>query len=245
MMYNNKLAVAIKHNGKVLREVGDSVYIPFGSEYSIFIKNLNSVRVRVKIEVDGADVGEQFIVNANSEMDLERFVTNLRQGNRFKFIERSGDIEEHRGIGVEDGLIRVEFEFEQDWKDLWNNRPRYMPTVRDGSWWSGPNSGDQLYGGSFTTCSTRSLSSSVVPQNDAGITVPGSISDQKFTTTSDILSDGVKHVMVLRLLGQTADNRQVIQPVTVKSKPKCVTCGRTNKSNAKFCSNCGTSLVLV
>ena len=39
MMYLQKLAVAVKVNGKVLREVGDTVYIPFGSEYSILIKN--------------------------------------------------------------------------------------------------------------------------------------------------------------------------------------------------------------
>ena len=44
MMYNNKLVAAIKSNGKVLREFGEEVYIPFGSEYSILIKNLHSVR---------------------------------------------------------------------------------------------------------------------------------------------------------------------------------------------------------
>jgi hypothetical protein len=35
MMYSNKLAVAIKANGKVLREFKDEVYIPFGQEYSL------------------------------------------------------------------------------------------------------------------------------------------------------------------------------------------------------------------
>ena len=47
MMYNEKLAVAIKSAGKVLREQKDMVYIPFGSEYSIFItlqKNNYEVR---------------------------------------------------------------------------------------------------------------------------------------------------------------------------------------------------------
>ena len=47
-MYLNKVAVAIKSNGKVLREQGDNVYIPFGSEYSIQVKNLNSVRFSSK-----------------------------------------------------------------------------------------------------------------------------------------------------------------------------------------------------
>jgi hypothetical protein len=106
-MYSNKLAVAIKANGKVLREFEDSVYLPFGSEYSIFIKNKNSVRASVKIEIDGADVteGVSLVVNPNDEIELERFIKNgnLRAGNRFKFIERSGAIERHRGIGVDDG----------------------------------------------------------------------------------------------------------------------------------------------
>ncbi len=35
MVYNNKLVVAIKVAGKVLKEFGDVVYIPFGSEYTV------------------------------------------------------------------------------------------------------------------------------------------------------------------------------------------------------------------
>jgi len=53
-MYSNKLAVAIKSAGKVLREFNkDEVYLPFGKEYSIFIKNMNSHRALVKVTVDG------------------------------------------------------------------------------------------------------------------------------------------------------------------------------------------------
>ena len=96
MMYNNKLAMAVKVNGKVLREFkeGDNFksYIPFGSEYSIYIKNMNSVRALVSISIDGEDVadGDQYVVNANSTLEIERFMRNgnLNEGNRFKFIER-------------------------------------------------------------------------------------------------------------------------------------------------------------
>ena len=73
MMYKNKLAVALKSAGKVLREFKDEVYVPFGSEYSIFIKNLNSVRALVTVSVDGEDVGEgtKFVIDANDSIDLE------------------------------------------------------------------------------------------------------------------------------------------------------------------------------
>lgn len=117
-MYNEKLAVALKSAGKVLRENKDTVYLPFGSEYSILIKNLNSVRVLAKVSIDGQlvdDSGDGFVIDANSSLDLERFIKNgnLNSGNRFKFIERTGKIEDHRGIQVEDGLVRVEFQFEK------------------------------------------------------------------------------------------------------------------------------------
>lgn len=113
-MYSNKMAFAVKVNGKVLREFKDKVYIPFGSEYSLLIKNLHTVRALVTIEIDGKSVNDGgFIVSPNSEFELERFVKNLNKGNRFKFIERTGKIEEHRGVKMDDGLIRIEYQFEK------------------------------------------------------------------------------------------------------------------------------------
>src|ERR1039457_6291538 len=116
MMYQNKLVAAIKTNGKVLREFGETVRLPFGREFSLFLKNLNSVRCQVNIEIDGKDIadGNAFIVAANGSMDIERFLKNgnLNSGNKFKFIERTERVEEHRGgPQVEDGIIRVSFEF--------------------------------------------------------------------------------------------------------------------------------------
>lgn len=112
-MYDNKLAVAIKSAGKVCREFKDTVYLPFGSEFSIFVKNLNSVRAQVNITVDGQQVITGLVVNPNSEVEVERFVKNNDKGNRLKFIERTANIENHRGIKIEDGLVRVEFQFEK------------------------------------------------------------------------------------------------------------------------------------
>jgi hypothetical protein len=253
MMYNNKLAVALKSAGKVLREFKDAVYITYGAEYSILIKNLNTVRASVNVTIDGTDVTENLslIVGANGEMDLTRFIKNgnLEAGNRFKFIERTGDIENHRGIGIDDGLIRVEFEFERE--------PTYIPpsVLRD------LTGGDKWYGGGYPISKGASgglvgssatgmlmnftASSCAADANEVGITVPGSISSQKFSTTYGFNGTGVKQVMVLRLLGETTNGAQVAAPVTVKSKPKCISCGRVNKNTSKYCTNCGTSLELL
>jgi hypothetical protein len=80
--------------------------------------------------------------------------------------------------------------------------------------------------------------------NDVGITVPGSKSTQAFTTTYMNALEAEKHTIVLKLLGETPDNRPVLQPVSVKMKPKCVTCGKQNKATAKFCVECGTALAI-
>ncbi len=116
MMYNQKLVASIKANGKVLREFKDTVYIPFASEYSILLKNLNTVRAVVNVFIDGENVVPGgLVIDPGRDVDLERWIKNgnLSEGNRFKFIERTTAIEDGpRGIGLEDGLIRIEYQFE-------------------------------------------------------------------------------------------------------------------------------------
>lgn len=87
-------------------------------------------------------------------------------------------------------------------------------------------------------------SASEVTFNDAGITVPGSKIEQKFHTVYGFKSETQSHVIVIRLVGR-AGAINIAAPVTVKTKQKCTTCGHVNKSNAKFCSECGTGLELV
>lgn len=280
MMYNNKLAVALKANGKVLREFKDTVYVPFGTEYTIFIKNLNTVRASVTIEVDGQDATENvsLIINPKEELELTRFIKNgnLNTGNCFKFIERTANIEQHRGVGVEDGLIRIEFEFECERLPLVNNTNWWERKI--GTPWYGREDKFFYVDPTYSTCDTaiskgplrsasphgelmNSVTSNAISQqtmgfataacaapqsfNDAGITVPGSVSDQKFSTVYGFSGDGVKHAIVLKLLGENPSGQVIHQPVTVKSKPKCTTCGKVNKATAKFCSECGTSLTIV
>lgn len=292
MMYNNKFVATVKSGGKVLREVGDTVYLPFGCEYSILLKNLNTVRAEVRITIDDEDVlgGNSIIVNANSDLELERFLKDLSKGNRFKFIERTASVEQHRGVGATDGLIRIEWQFERPIPrtPFYNGQPWI---VSSGGMTSGPLSGPYgsgVGGSSFGTYNvngamrgvdfsngetTRAMAASATnvtlnsmgisaqsevhdgmatmdwaelkqSTNDVGITVPGSMSSQQFRTVASFPLEDQKHVIVLQLKGETEYNK-VTAPVTVKAKPKCVTCGKVNKATAKFCSNCGTALEIV
>ncbi len=283
MMYQNKLAVAIKHNGKILRENKDLVQLPFGSEFSVLIKNLNSRRVKFTLHIDGQDVldGTEIIVDANGEVELKRFIRNgnMDEGNAFKFIERTQAIEDGpRGIKIEDGIVRVEYWFEQEaptvvtthHRDVWWNEHPYPGYRR--AFWNSPfnstlgstqevKSGRGMSAGSNLSQSISNVSASYssnaageavskgianpeVVFNDAGITVPGSQVQQQFHAVYGFKPEAQSHVIIIRLVGRTG-TVNIAKPVTVKSKQKCDTCGHMNKANAKFCSECGTSLELV
>ncbi len=283
-MYSEKFAAAIKVAGKVLRESGETVALPFGAEYSIHLKNMNSVRALVSVSIDGTDVteGVQLIVPANGSLDLERFIKNgnFDAGLKFKFIERTQKIEDGpRGIKAEDGLVRIEFEFER--QVVYKPAPVYRYTKGfDGNDWV---IGDSLARGvsgiahhdllGTTLCSTAGLSGASgvagnampmnasysaqsageatmdwapveAPKNDVGITVGGSVSEQKFVTGAWFPTDGVKHVMVMKLAGRVA-GAKIEKPITVKTKQECPTCGTMNKHGTKFCKECGTGLVVL
>lgn len=117
MTYQLGVVAVIKTNGKVLREVDGTVFLPFGSEYSILLKNLKTVRIMASVSIDGEDTsqGRRFIIGPNASLELERYIRNgnLQAGNRFKFIKRTEGIEAHRGVKVDDGLVRVEYWTEQ------------------------------------------------------------------------------------------------------------------------------------
>lgn len=264
MMYKDKFVLAVKHNGKVLREFKEQVYLPFGSEYSLYLKNLNSVRALARVWIDGQLVTENvdLIVPANGHIDLERFIRNgnLNEGNKFKFIERTSAVENFRGVGAEDGLVRIEFRFEKPQPAYhWTITPSYHNTFTTDNGtkyrtmdYSNTSSSTKglISDCSFSTsdsvnCSNTSstiLSRSV---NDAGITAAGSASTQQFTVGSWFPTESETHVIVLKLLGQTEKSEVVQQPVTVKAAPKCTSCGRKNKATAKFCAECGTALYII
>lgn len=118
MMFNNRFVLAIRAGGKILRENNAIVTLPFGSEYEIVLKNLNSRRALVSVSVDGKEAteGRRLVIGPNETCILERAINNgnLHSGNRFKFIERTAAVESHRGVKVDDGLVRAEFWAEKE-----------------------------------------------------------------------------------------------------------------------------------
>jgi len=115
MTYKDNFVAEVKCNGKILRIRDGAVHLPYGSEYTLLLKNLNSRKVSVKVHVDGQDVLDysSLILEPNSSTELEGFLNGTVARNRFKFIHKTKQIQEHRGDKIDDGLIRVEFAFEK------------------------------------------------------------------------------------------------------------------------------------
>lgn len=114
MVYKDRFVAVIKCGGKILREKDDTVTLPFGSEYSLLLKNLESRIAVVKVTVDGQDVIDgSLILQPNSQCELEGFLKGYQVKNRFRFIQKTEEIVEHRGDRADDGVIRVEYRFEK------------------------------------------------------------------------------------------------------------------------------------
>lgn len=277
IMYQNSFAVALKHNGKILRENKDLVQLPFGSEFSVLVKNLNSRRAKFTLHIDGTDVldGTEIIVNANSEVEMKRFIRNgnMNEGNAFKFIERTQAIEDGpRGIKVDDGIVRVEFWFEKELpeiktvyhKDIWWTEPYYP--YRPVYW------GEPLYNGTLRSAniSEKTKGIGTVYQNSVRSSVQ-TASGQNMSASSASFSANVNDVgitvpgskieqkfqtvyefnsevnshVIVIRMAGRKGEVEVVEAVTVKMKQKCSACNHTNKASSSFCSKCGTSLNLL
>jgi hypothetical protein len=266
MTYKKNFVLAVKVNGKILRESGEEVQLPFGSEYSVLLKNLNPVRAMAQISIDGKEATTWLVLPANGEMEVERFLRsdNLKQGNRFKFIERTQAVEDHRGVQLEDGLLRVEFKKEyvvelpkiehiyhhHDY--YWPYHPRpFIPYNSPYTWSSNISNGTRSLGAlnkslSSVQAQNMMLSAQCMSKQDentSGITAPGAVSNQQFVTVSSFQTEE-SEVLTLKLIGKHG-KVDVQRPVTADIRAKCQTCGKRAKGAAKFCSGCGTSLQII
>lgn len=261
-MYSNKLVCSVKANGKFLREDvrenESTVYLPFKTEYSLFLKNLSERRALVHVDIDGKNMTEGgLIVAAGQSVDLER-PANFGKGRKFKFIEKTAEISNFRGDHPEDGLVFIKWQFEKPYNIIINPWPSrsYGPmwiggtadwnyynasstiTSRGSSIGSVSNTGGENI--NFTKCCTGEptiagpavYGAAAAPQ---GITVEGSKSNQNFSSGYIGNLEGTLYTMVIKLYGGP-------RPIFVREKIQCPTCGRKWKASFEFCGNCGTAI---
>lgn len=271
-MYKDKLICSLKVGKNILREDKDTVLLPFGCEYSIYMKNLEARTVVVSVSLDGVDVleGNQLVIHPLNTVELEGFIKDHKVDGKFKFIQKTKQIQKHRGDKIDDGILRISFNY------VMPILPRYCPSpimyannyyYKTLSSTTLDNSGvlpTTTYAvGEFNpgqhTNSTKSSNSrgisgcsaggqsvsnfNVAPLADEGITVKGSDSSQSFSTTTVGNLEEETHVIVMKLMGINPVTEVMIkQPITTNTKRVCSSCGKSNKSHMKYCGQCGTRL---
>lgn len=246
-MYNNKLVATITVDNSHLREDNGKVFLPFGTEYSIYLKNLHTTNAVISITIDGQDIldGRSLILGPSSDMTLERYYAS---NNRFKFVERTAAIEKHRGIKPEDGIICISYQFEEQppiysityypwWQQVWPE-----------AYWYYTSGGSQFCGNAINsignTCNADNSATHIYENSSipTGITVPGSESNQMFIDTITPKLEPTKHSMCIQLIG-IKDDILISKPKTTRQRDRyCSACGSVYKSRYAYCSNDGTRL---
>lgn len=270
MMYHNQFVCSVKCGGRIMRENKEVVLLPFGADYSLLMKNLNTKRAAVGVSIDGQDVldGAKLCVNPGEDYELERWILegNLNKGPKFRFIEKTGAVSEARGDRIDDGIVRVTYAFELTRAPILKltnfnfggsgQTPSSFQygndTLRDMGMRSSGEGMQKMGLPSTFSSQARGMgqtAGSVVPdslddpvgQSEVGITTKGAESGQSFTHVT-MGAVGEEHAIILYLRGVNDTGKLIVEPVDVKRKLKCGTCGQVNTSRQKFCGGCGTNL---
>ena len=276
-MYSNKFVACVKSNGQVLREKGETVFLPFGSEYTLWFKNENDRKVQIEVSIDGTDVlhGRALLLEAGDTMDLKGFVRDMYgDDNRaFKFITKTQQISDFRGDKIEDGLVKIKYTFEKEpysqlikqyvsdrtftFDNYYNQGSPYTygsqyPTTKGDINSNVSYSAFDTLGGepraksaSFDTPVSKNVTRGNVrgfaPSDDPGITVEGSATNQSFQEGRIGVLENKTYTMIFQLKGLT-ETEKVEEPITVKTKKVCTTCGKLWTGNYEYCPNDGSYL---
>jgi hypothetical protein len=255
MVFSSNFVVCVKVGKSFLRDNENIVKLPFGSEYSLYLKNLESRDAVVKVSIDGKDVldNHEIIVRSKEFVELEGFLEGMSVKNKFKFIELTKEIEDYRKYGPEDSLIRVEIKYQkpkpiiQEIKTIYASDWKWEYPHYNWEHWQYSDNNTHVYKGMGTSHTTSNSGESPIQyscynlsSNDIGITVKGQETSQNFGIGYAGDLEENSHVIILKLSGYKEDKTEVKQFITTKEKIKCSTCGKENSSENKFCPKCGT-----
>lgn len=219
MMYSQGFALSIKSNNKFLGEKntpeGREVYLNFGSEYSIYLKNKTNRRAKFQIKVDGkfshpSDIA--YVIDANSSFELERFMLDgdNKKGEKFKFVDvvGSGETPGERDNGLIEVTIKQEkinppFNIRNISTTVENPKPinpiKYRSSTSD-SININYNSAENLI------CDTISIDDKSLGFMDCssskekeGVTVGGGISNQEFDDVPNFETESETIILRIRL----------------------------------------------
>ncbi|HUX54262.1 MAG TPA: hypothetical protein VMV56_07605 [Williamwhitmania sp.] len=196
----NDFIVNVSNENGFVKEIDNQVVVPFKSEYELLLKNNHDRKCTAKVWIDGALVSNfgDFIIDANSELNLERFVTeSMQDGKKFQFVTLDNP-EVDDPSRKENGLIKVEFRLEKVAQKIQAQpMPEYHFPIHDFEWNDNNNmmlNGEIVTLDCYSTCPLiTDCSSNVNCSNtsaQSGATIGGSQSDQLFTYSNiDVEND--------------------------------------------------------
>ena len=117
-MYKDTIAIAIKHGNKPLPEFNNKFLIPNNTTFSIYLKNINKKTAYIDIFVNE----KKITLNKIKLKEKESIDIHRAEGTNhtFHFIEKTLELQKQRENKLEDGLIRIEVDFEQTLSDKVN-----------------------------------------------------------------------------------------------------------------------------
>jgi hypothetical protein len=247
-MHKDGFIVSIKNEqGNILRESYScspaETYLPFNSEYSIFLKNTHNRKAIAKITIDGTDVlsGKGVILNPYGSDTLERFILdgNLTIGKKFKFVPLS-DSRVQDPTSSENGLIKVEFRLEKR-LNISVARPISISNKMS---YRAPDERTRYREVSatmnmFETASCNYYVNNSMPESN-GATIEGSTSNQRFKLTTIGELEPGSTIITLQLKGykEIKQNDDIL--VNDSKRKYCVNCGKRLRFKDNYCSKCGT-----
>lgn len=260
-MYKNDFILSIKKDdGEILRETNDyTVYLPFYSEYSIYLKNKNNRKAQVKIKIDGTDIlgSSSLILNSQESLNLERFLSdnNLNSGKKFKFVSLNDDRVQDP-TNSKNGLIEVSFKLEKEvfpvikqtfdkyWQEKPYNKkrltePNNMNIYDDGhyttyvsSFVPNMNTGISINSVNFV----QTLGTTFFKDNQKGATIEGSESNQKFVYGHIGELEDKETTLTLQILAPKTDSFTIINYAIAKAYET------VKNTKFKYCVNCNKKL---
>ena len=243
-MFNKNIVAAIQVNGKLIKEENGKVNLPFGCEYSIYLRNISNKKVSINIDIDGEDIldGSSILLYGKEEIKLERFVDNMKEGQKFRFIEMTSDIESFRGNKIEDSLINITYRFEKEIIDFCGSFKinQEIQTFRNNTMDMAINSTSLNH-----SLAPRVMAGGIEPScNEKGITVKGSASKQSFKTGYIGELEYEKNNIVFELFGyQSVNGIEPLEYTIIEDINRCPSCGSIYDTNREYCSQDGTFLV--
>ena len=266
-MYNSGFVCCIKINGKSVEEKDGKAILPFNSEYSIMLKNRNDRKAVAKVFIDGEDVTKtgKLILDANTSINLERYVEDMNNGRRFKFVPLSDDKVHDKKDG-ERGFIEVRFQLVKPTQTqvivheehIWHNHHHHN------DWWDKPvYKGPFYYDGSLggngfigfcsngtSNTSGKGLSCNFTSDKNNSY-LSSKVEGNKLIEEggATVKGSNSSQKFVYSYVGELEANETVIRfkligtrdEAVVKefTKTHCSGCGKRFDTKDKFCSNCG------